>query len=112
MKKISGVIKSLINACPYSMVGKKCFSAISGTKVKRQISNNKILRFRNGIKTGTKISLIGIFCPFLWYSILTGQSENFIFLNVIHSGIIVSIGMLIVILNYLALIFYKKKFAE
>ena len=69
---------------------------------------NKIQLYKTGIKTGRHISLIGVFCPFLWYSILSGASKDFIILNVIHSGIIAGIGLIVLCVNYVALYSYTK----
>jgi hypothetical protein len=49
-----------------------------------------------------------LFCPFLWYSILSGASKDFIIMNVIHSGIIVSLGLVILSVNYVVLYSYSK----
>lgn len=108
MSKLKGFIKSIINACPYTITGKKCLNIIRGNTVDKPCSSDKIQKYRKGIKTGFNISLIGVFCPFLWYSIFTGKSKNFIFLNMIHSGVILSIGVLLILINYLLIIYYRK----
>jgi hypothetical protein len=90
------------------MAAKKCIDIIKGKKYTGPQNHNKILKYRNGIKIGRNIMLIGVFCPFLWYSILSGKSEELIFLNMIHSGIFVGIGFLIVSISYLVLNFYRK----
>ncbi|MDW7692645.1 hypothetical protein R9C00_12080 [Flammeovirgaceae bacterium SG7u.111] len=109
MSKVIRFIQSIINACPYSIAGKKCLQAIKGNKIDKKGNNHKILRYKKGIKTGANILLIGVFCPFLWYSILAGQSKDLICLNVLHSGIIAGIGVLIVVINYLSMVYYRKQ---
>jgi len=109
MRNLGNFIKSIIKACPYSIAGKKCIEVVKGNKLADTKKESKTQRFKEGIKTGRNISLIGVFCPFLWYSIVSGASKNFIILNLIHSAIIVGIGILIIISYYLALLNYRKK---
>jgi len=108
MQSLSNFFKSLIRACPYSLVGKKCVDAVKGKPSTHKKSKNKAQLFKAGIKTGRNISLVGVFCPFLWYAILSGASKDFILLNLIHSGIIVIIGLIVLGINYLALYSYSK----
>lgn len=103
MRSLSDFFKSLIQACPYSRVGKKCMDVVKGKPSTKKSSKNKTLLFKAGIKTGRNIALVGVFCPFLWYAILSGASKDFIILNLIHSGIIVIIGIVVVGINYVAL---------
>ena len=104
MQFLSSFFKSIVKACPYALIGKKCIAVIKGKPSTVNNLKNKILLFKTGIKTGRNIALIGVFCPFLWYSILSGASKDFIILNVIHSGIIVALGLLIISVNYV--VFY------
>ena len=107
MKRFFKFFKSILAACPYSIVGKTCVHAIKGNTIKKPRQDNRTQTLKKGIKTGTNIALIGVFCPFLWYAILSGQSKNFIILNLMHSGVIVGIGLLIVLLNYLRILYFK-----
>ncbi len=75
----------------------------------KKVTPPKLQKFQNGIKTGRNIALIGVFCPFLWYSILTRQSADLTLLHAIHSGIIVGLGLLVLLINYLALFIHKRK---
>ncbi|WP_157757613.1 hypothetical protein [Pseudalgibacter alginicilyticus] len=103
MQHLNKFFKSVVQACPYSLVGKKCMDAVKGKPSVNKNSNNKTQLFQKGIKTGRNISLVGVFCPFLWFSILSGATKDFIILNLIHSGIIVGIGLVIMGINYIAL---------
>lgn len=109
MRRITDFIKSMIKACPYTLAGKKCIAVIKGKKPTVQENDNKILRLKRGMKTGRNISLVGIFCPFFWYSLLTGINTSFIVLNAIHSALVILFGLLIILVNYLLLINYKRK---
>ncbi|MDE3743136.1 hypothetical protein [Maribacter polysaccharolyticus] len=108
MQSLSNFFKSLIKACPYSLVGKKCIGVVKGKPSTHEKSKNKALLFKAGIRTGRNISLVGVFCPFLWYAILSGSGMDFIILNLIHSGIIVLIGLVVLGINYTALYAYTK----
>ena len=109
MKQVTNFFKSIINACPYSIVGKTCVNVVKGRTIDKKKHLNKVMTLRKGIKTGTNIALVGVFCPFLWYAIFTGQPWSFIVLNIIHSGFVVVIGVLVVLVNYLALIYFRKQ---
>ena len=104
MKFISNLFKSIVAACPYSIIGKKCIGVLNNKPKPDNNSKNKTQAFKAGIKTGRNIALVGVFCPFLWYAILSGASKDFILLNVIHSGIIVVLGLVIITVNYV--VFY------
>lgn len=108
MQSLSNFFKSIVQACPYSLVGKKCMNKFKSNPNTHKNSKNKTQLYKSGIKTGRNISLVGVFCPFLWYSILSGASKNFIVLNLIHSGIIVAIGLVVAGINYVALYSYTK----
>lgn len=108
MQFLRNFLKSTIKACPYSLIGKKCMGILKAKPDTDTNFKNKIHVYKTGIKTGRHISLVGVFCPFLWYSILSGASKDFIILNVIHSGIIVGIGLVVLCVNYVALYSYTK----
>jgi hypothetical protein len=97
------IIKSIIKACPYSIAGKKCIEIVKGKRGDKKKDNTKIETFKKGIKTGRNIVLIGVCCPFLWYSILSGSSKDLIIINLMHSGVIASLGFVLILINYLAL---------
>lgn len=109
MNTIVSFIKSMIKACPYTLAGKKCIAVVKGKKQTVQENDNKTARLKKGMKTGRNISLVGIFCPFFWYSLLTGMSTNFIILNAIHSALFILLGLFVMLVNYLILLNHKRK---
>jgi len=108
MKTISKLIKQLLDNCPYTIAGKKCIKLINGNKNVSKKYLTKTLKYRNGLKTGRNISLVGIFCPFFWYALLTGMNQKIIILNAIHSSIVITIGLIVVIINYSILLYHKR----
>ncbi|MGJ8550566.1 hypothetical protein [Winogradskyella wichelsiae] len=109
MQFLSHFFKSIIKACPYSLLGKHCISAFKEKPNTDKTIKNKIQIFKSGIKTGRNIALIGVFCPFLWYAILSGAHIDFIILNTIHSGIVAGIGLVIISVNCVALYAQTRK---
>ena len=103
MQFMSKFFRFLVKACPYSVLGKKSVGFLKGTSSRGRGLKSKTEVLKSGIKTGRNILLVGLFCPFLWYSILTGSSRDFIIFNVVHSGIIVGLGFLILSVNYVML---------
>lgn len=107
MKTLTKIIKPILEACPYTIVGKKCIGIFNGKKPISKKANKKIVQLQKGVKTGRNLSLIGVFCPFFWYALLTGMSKDFIILNAIHSSIVVAIGLVIILFNYLAIRYHR-----
>ncbi|MHA7944560.1 hypothetical protein ACJOV8_015895 [Formosa sp. 3Alg 14/1] len=112
MKSVSHFFKAVIQACPYTLVGKTCVEAVKGKPVIPKKTSKNSLLYKKGMQTGRNIALVGVFCPFLWYSILSGGTRDFIILNAIHSGIIVCIGGVVAGINYLALNHSKHKMMQ
>ncbi|MFB9055303.1 hypothetical protein ACFFU9_00965 [Mariniflexile ostreae] len=108
MKYLSHFFKSIVRACPYSLIGRKCMDVVHGKPKTTKKSSDKIQALKKGVKTGRNISLVGVFCPFFWYAILSGASKDFIIFNAIHSGIVVGLGLVVLSVNYLALYAYTK----
>ena len=109
MQFIKKLIKWIIQACPYTLVGKKCVAVVKGTSGKHHKPDNRVLSFKAGLKAGRNILLVGVFCPFLWYAIISGADKNFIILNVIHSALIAGIGVVVIIINALMLYYYRSR---
>ena len=59
--------------------------------------------YRDGITLGRNIALIGFFCPIFWISLIMGAEESTIVFNLIHSGIVFGIGLLVMLVNYIRL---------
>ncbi|SHJ93717.1 hypothetical protein [Pseudozobellia thermophila] len=109
MKTLTHFIKSLIKACPYTFVGRQCRAVFKGKKTTDLKYDDKATRFRKGMKTGRNISLVGVFCPFFWYALLSGASTNLIVLNALHSSAVVLLGLLVVLVNYIFLLNSRRK---
>ncbi|APY11257.1 hypothetical protein BWZ22_08380 [Seonamhaeicola sp. S2-3] len=109
MGNITSFIKSVVKACPYTLLGKKCVNVVKPNSAKQKASSSKAISLSKNIKTGRNIVLIGVFCPFFWFAILSGASKDFIILNAIHSGFVAVFGLLVMLVNYLRLHFYKQR---
>ncbi|GAA5219980.1 hypothetical protein [Membranihabitans marinus] len=107
MIHLNRYFKSIVKACPYTILGKKGIEIFKAAPKSDKNIENKMQRYKTGMKTGRNISLVGVFCPFLWYAILSGASKEFIMLNVIHSALFVVLGLLILGVNYVALYRYN-----
>ena len=100
MSSIKRFISQIFMSCPYTMAGKKCVNAVTGKKEERKVSSCKAEEYKAGIKLGRNITLIGFFCPIFWGSVIMGAPASVILFNLTHSGIIISLGALIALLNY------------
>ncbi|AFV01155.1 MULTISPECIES: hypothetical protein [unclassified Dehalobacter] len=99
-KKVLALLKAFATYCPYCLAGKKVVQVASG-KNKLKKKNNPTEKEKNligGIKMGKYIAIIGVFCPFFWISLLTGASIEMIRFNAIHSGIVILIGFVIMLI--------------
>ena len=52
-------------------------------------------------KTGRNIALLGIFCPFFWYALLSGAETSTVIMHATHSGIVFLIGVVIMVSSLL-----------
>lgn len=102
MSSIKRIISQIFMSCPYTMAGKKCINAVTGKKEERKVSSCKSEEYKAGIKLGRNIALIGFFCPIFWGSVIMGAPASVILFNLTHSGIIIALGALIALLNYIA----------
>ena len=50
-------------------------------------------------KAGRNIALLGFFCPFFWYALLTGESREVVIMHAIHSSIVLLIGIVIIFVS-------------
>lgn len=94
-KRVFALLKAFVTYCPYCLAGKKVVQIVNGKKnlVKKCTPTQLERTILNGMKTGRNIALIGVFCPFFWFSLLTGASGQAIQFNAIHSGIVILIGL-------------------
>ena len=49
---------------------------------------------------GRNIALLGFFCPFLWFSVLSGADLAIILFHAVHSCIVFLIGVVIMIVGF------------
>ncbi|HML31985.1 hypothetical protein [Sporomusa sphaeroides] len=59
---------------------------------------NKVISDRESelaarVKSGRNIALIGVFCPFFWFSLFFGAPLDVVYFNAVHSGIVIVIGL-------------------
>ncbi|RPD99996.1 hypothetical protein EGM88_01670 [Aureibaculum marinum] len=100
-------MKSIFKWCPYTLAVQKCITLINGNNKIDKPKDSKIIGYKNGIKMGRNITLVGVFCPFFWYTLISGKSTTIILMNAMHSGIVIVIGILVMLLSYLALLNYQ-----
>ena len=82
------------NSCPYTIMGKKVVESARGKWGRiDKVSNNRESELISRMRTGRNIALIGIFCPFFWFSLFSGAPTNEVYFNGAHSGIVVAIGL-------------------
>ena len=101
MSSIKRLVGRIFMSCPYTMAGKKCVNAVTGKKEVKKVSSCKAEEYKAGIKLGRNIALIGFFCPIFWGSVIMGAPASVILFNLTHSGIIIALGGLIALLNYM-----------
>lgn len=99
-KKDRSIISEIGSACPYTILGKKAIQVAKGEKsntvnCNKGHINEREQALQQRVKTGRNIALIGVFCPFFWFSVISGASSGKILFNGIHSGIVILIGLII-----------------
>ncbi len=98
IKKASKCLTEIGASCPYTMLGKKAVQSARGKsdripRVSRERENELAAR----MKTGRNIALIGVFCPFFWYSLFSGAPADDVRFNAMHSGVVIIIGLAIML---------------
>lgn len=98
-KRVFALLKAFVTYCPYCLAGKKVVQVVNGKKnLEKKCTSTELERtLLNGMKTGRNIALVGVFCPFFWFSLLSGASRQTIQFNAIHSGIVILIGLAILL---------------
>lgn len=84
LKKVIGKLGSL---CAYTHIVK----VITGLLHNEGLSEQT--------KAGRNIALLGFFCPFFWYALLTGESKEIVLMHAIHSSIVFLIGIMIIFVS-------------
>jgi hypothetical protein len=98
VKKAAQCLADIGASCPYTLLGKKVVRSATGQRnqtptVSRERENELMAR----MKTGRNIALIGVFCPFFWYSLFSGAPANEVYFNAMHSGVVVLIGLVLML---------------
>lgn len=73
--------------CAYHHIFKVLQALIKGGKLTEQA------------KAGRNIALLGLFCPFFWFALLTNASASTLAFHATHSGIVFLIGVAIMAAN-------------
>ncbi|WP_135382326.1 hypothetical protein [Vibrio tasmaniensis] len=76
-------INNLTKWCAYSHMFKVFFTLLNGGDISEQT------------RAGRNIALLGLLCPFFWYSLFTGASKAELLFHATHSGVVFLIGMVI-----------------
>jgi len=83
-------IRKLSRWCAYSHLYRLLLSITRGDKLSEQG------------KVGRNIALLGLFCPFFWYALLSGAQTSTVMMHATHSGIVFLIGVVIMVFSFLA----------
>lgn len=93
-QSILNFVSSALSLCPVYRMGNK----LAKVKPIEDIDNlsekdkKRIALMRGNIRSGRMIMLVGLCCPILWISILTGQTGKTLIFNFFHSGTLFLIG--------------------
>lgn len=107
MIAIKEFFKIFINSCPYSCAIKEFIQIIRGKSNSKVCLSDKGQIFMSRIKLGRNFAIIGFLCPIFWISLITRADIEVIMFNATHSGIIIIIGVIIAITNYIYLLRLK-----
>lgn len=86
----TSLIRKLSKWCAYSHLYRLLLSITRGDKLSEQG------------KAGRNIALLGLFCPFFWYALLSGAQTSTVMMHAAHSGIVFLIGVVIMAFSFLA----------
>jgi hypothetical protein len=86
------------------MLGKKAIQYARGDREHSELNLTDREQYLMGkVKSGLGISLIGIFCPFFWLSLISGAKMETLYFNAVHSGIVILIGLIYAMKYYIDL---------
>ncbi|WP_435234616.1 hypothetical protein ACR30L_12650 [Psychromonas sp. PT13] len=51
-------------------------------------------------KAGRNIALLGLFCPFFWFSLVSGANLSTVLFHAAHSGIVFLMGIVIMLVSF------------
>ena len=86
---IKRVFSKLSQWCVYSHIYNLLKTLASGEKLSEQT------------KVGRNIALLGLFCPFFWYALLSGAQKSTVIMHATHSGIVFLLGIVIMVFSFL-----------
>lgn len=69
--------------CAYRYLSEVVLALIKGGQLSEQM------------KAGRNIALLGFFCPLFWFALLFGADKSTLMMHAAHSGIVFSIGVII-----------------
>jgi hypothetical protein len=79
--------KKIVKLCAYSHIYQIVFKSFKERKLPE------------GTRQGATITLLGIFCPFFWISLFSGASHSTKLFHATHSGIVILIGIVTMIIG-------------
>jgi hypothetical protein len=95
MKKVSSICSSIGSYCPYTMLGRRAIQYIKGNQEHSELDTTDREQYlMSKVKSGLGISLIGVFCPIFWLSLISGAETETLYFNAAHSGIVILIGVI------------------
>ena len=80
-------LSRLTKWCAYSHLVKVVLALVKGEAMSEQV------------RAGRNIALLGFFCPFFWYALLTGESQNELSFHALHSGGVIMIGLVLMLVG-------------
>jgi len=88
MEKMTKMTARLSKLCAYCYIYNLFLTLISGKELPELT------------KSGRNIALLGIFCPFFWFSLFSGDDSSTLLFHAIHSGIVFLIGVVIMFVGF------------
>ena len=88
-KPAKKILSKLSKWCAYTHIFKLFSTLANGEKLSEQT------------KTGRNIALLGLFCPFFWYALLSGAQTSTVIMHATHSGIVFLFGVVIMVFSFL-----------
>jgi len=86
---VKRVLSKLSQWCAYTHLYKLLKTLVNGEKLSEQA------------KAGRNIALLGLFCPFFWYALLSGAQTSTVIMHATHSGVVFLIGVAIMAVSFL-----------
>ncbi|WP_087024946.1 hypothetical protein [Thaumasiovibrio subtropicus] len=78
-------LSNITNLCPYKHIFQLVKTAIKERKMPQSA------------RSGFMIAMLGLFCPLFWIALFTGASGKELLFHATHSGLVISIGLVIMV---------------